>query len=435
MVRTDRRNFLQAVSASLAMGHSGLIAQVDQRANETFPSAVSKKGLQVQMIDDAIQLGVKHATLNVDLARFIKPDATADSSHYRWQDDQGRTYHFDQPAVDQLQHRIRQLSDQGILVYLILLVYRHPDATVNRIMLHPQFDPAAPNGLSAFNVKTDEGKRWLTALIDFMAARWGKIDSTQGRTVGWIVGNEVNSHWFWSNRGRCSLEEFLPDYADAFRLIHAAVKRHSSWARIYVSLEHHWNIRYPGGDDRQAFAGRPFLDAFAQRMQEQGDIDWHVAFHPYPENLFEPRFWRDKSATAADDSPRITFKNLEVLIRYLDRPERRYAGERRRVILSEQGFHTPDGDDGPQVQAAAYCYAYRLVERQEGIDAFILHRHVDHAQEGGLRLGLWTRKSDSIATPDQRKPIYHCFHAADTANWPAAFEFAKPMVGLGEWPE
>ena len=46
------------------------------------------------------------------------------------------------------------------------------------------------------------------------------------------------------------------------------------------------------------------------------------------------------------DTPRITFKNLEVLTEYLRRPELLYKGQPRRVILSEQGFHTPDGPDG-----------------------------------------------------------------------------------------
>ncbi len=40
------------------------VAKYDER----FPRAASKKGLQVQMVDDAIALGVKHAALNVDLA-------------------------------------------------------------------------------------------------------------------------------------------------------------------------------------------------------------------------------------------------------------------------------------------------------------------------------------------------------------------------------
>src|SRR5207247_9808532 len=34
-----------------------------------FPTAISKKGLQVQMVDDAIALGIKHAAFNVNFSQ------------------------------------------------------------------------------------------------------------------------------------------------------------------------------------------------------------------------------------------------------------------------------------------------------------------------------------------------------------------------------
>ena len=86
------------------------------------------------------------------------------------------------------------------------------------------------------------------------------------------------------------------------------------------------------------------------------------------------------------------------------------------------------------MQAAAYCLAHRLVRDQPGIDAFILHRHVDHAGEGGLRLGVWTRRPDSISTPERPKRIHECFRAADTPNEEDAFAFALPIIGRDSWP-
>jgi hypothetical protein len=112
-----------------------------------------------------------------------------------------------------------------------------------------------------------------------------------------------------------------------------------------------------------------------------------------------------------------------------------HHGQPRRVILSEQGFDTPKTPDGERVQAAAFCYAWKLIEQQDGIDAFILHRHVDHAKEGGLLLGLWTHKAGSIADPDRKKMIYECFRLADTPQWREAFQFALPIVGLKRWED
>ena len=400
---------------------------------DPFTGFSSKKGLQVQMADDAVALGVRHAAINLDLCQLVAlPGAAADEVivHHH----EGGEFRLRRDAVEELDRRIRPLTAAGMLVYAILLTYRHADEAVNRLLIHPRCDPQTPNRLGAFNTVTAEGRRWLAALGDFLAGRWSLPDAPHGRIAGYIVGNEVNSHWFWSNRGRASLAEFAADYEPAVRIVHEAVRRHAAWPRVYLSLEHHWTMRFEAADDDQAFAARPFLEEFARLTRERGDFDWHVAFHPYPENLFEPRFWNDRTATDADDTPRITLRNLPVLTRFLDRAEMRYEGKPRRVILSEQGFHTPDGADGEDVQAAAYCLAHRLVRHEPGIDAFILHRHVDHADEGGLRLGLWTRRPDSVATPDRPKRIHACFRAADTPAEEQAFAFSLPIVGRATWP-
>jgi hypothetical protein len=233
------------------------------------------------------------------------------------------------------------------------------------------------------------------------------------------------------------MEVFAEDYLRTARIANTSLRKVSSSARLYLSLEHHWNVRYAGGDAEQAFAGRRFLDYFNRRAKEQGDFDWHLAFHPYPENLFEPRTWSDKSATTNENTPRITFKNLEMLTRYMNRPQMLYRGEARRIILSEQGFHTPDKREGELWQAAAYAYAYYKTANLPGIDSFILHRHVDHGAEGGLNLGLWTRNKNarSAAEPAKRKLSYEVFRAADTVDWRRAFEFARPVIGIQNWEE
>jgi len=415
-----------------------VVAAPSIAAADAFPSAASKKGLQVQMLDDAVELGIKHATLNVNLSSFIDPHAD-DSTRERivWQHD-GQQYFFHRRTVEHLDHQIKSLSDEGILVYLILLVYEHHDAQVNQILSHPNYTKAAPNHLAAFNSVTPEGRDWLSALIAYFAHRWSTADVQQaahGRVVGYIVGNEVNSHWFWSNQGEVTMEAFADDYHRTVRLVHSAVRSAAEWPRVYISLEHHWNMRYPGGNEKQTFAGRNFIEHFAELARKDGDFDWHVAFHPYPEDLGDPRFWQDESAVDSFETPRITFRNIDVLTRYLQKESMQFDGHPRRVILSEQGFHTPDGSDGETIQAAAYCLAWKLIENLNGIDAFVLHRHVDHQYEGGLRLGLWTRRPDSVATPAREKMIYDCFRDADTERWEETFQFALPIIGRSGWDE
>lgn len=408
----------------LIMGLACVVSAAD------FPAAPSKKGLQVQMVDDAVALGVKHAAININLTALA--DLRGQPTNPQWTVG-GKTYHFQRGYLESLDRQIKPLSDHGMLVYLIVLSYASGRAEVDGLLLHPGYVTNAPNRLGAFNTVTPEGRQWYSACMEFLAHRWSGTNQAHGRVVGYIMGNEVNSHWWWCNMGRVSWQAFADYYEDTVRLFHQAIRRQAGWPRVYLSFDHHWNTRYAAGDELQTFAARPFLEYFARRARQRGDFDWHLAFHPYPENLFEPRFWLDKTATSRPDTPRITFKNLEVLTVFLRQPELRYRGQPRRIILSEQGFHTPKGPEGELIQAAAYCYAYKIVERLDGIDAFILHRHVDHAHEGGLLLGLWRNRPGSVADPHQKKRIYECFRLADTPQWEEAFAFALPVVGLKNW--
>ncbi|HSH93234.1 MAG TPA: DUF5722 domain-containing protein, partial [Roseimicrobium sp.] len=307
------------------------------------------------------------------------------------------------------------------------------DPALRAALLHPSYDPACPNHLSAFNTATADGVRAYQACVEFLADRYSGTGISHGRVAGYIIGNEVNSHWYWYNLGHASMEKVAEDYLRAVRMAFYAIRKSSSSARVYLSLEHHWNIRYPAGSETQSFAARPFLEHFARQAKASGDFEWHLAFHPYPENLGQPRTWLDKSATPLDDTPRVTFRNLDVLVRFMGKDNLLYLGKPRRIILSEQGFHSNGTPEGEQAQAAAYAYAYEKVSALDGIDSFILHRHVDHSKEGGLNLGLWRRLPESISTPSAPKPIYDVFKAAGTSAQADAFAFALPIIGITDW--
>jgi hypothetical protein len=400
--------------------------------DEPFPRAASKKGLQVQMVDDAIALGVKHAALNLNLSGLI--DLSANTNNPSWQMD-GVTYSFNRAQVQSLDSQVKTLSDARVILSLILLDYRSGDPARDRIMLHPRYSTNAPHNLSAFNTLTPDGLRYFKAAVEFIADRYSQPGYPHGRIVNFIVGNEVNAHWEWANLGDASMENFADDYLRTVRIANTAVRKASSSARVYISLEHHWNIRFDG--PLHSFCGREFIDYFNECAKAEGDFDWHLAFHPYPEDLRNPRTWNDKTATFSNNTPRITFKNLEMLPRYLRRKELLYHGQPRRIILSEQGFDTPKTPDGETIQAAAYCYAYYKTARIDGIDSFILNRHVDHRDEDGLNLGLWRRKLDSPSPcdPAGKKVIYEVFREADKPQWREAFAFALPIIGIRDWKE
>jgi hypothetical protein len=424
-----RSAVLASVWCLIAAGSS-----VAAQNTDPFPTPSSKKGLQVQMIDDALSLGIRHATLNCNLTAWPALNPKPDDVSFTASD--GKEYTFRAGLIAGLDRQVKELSDGGAVVYLILLSCESGDPARDPLMVHARYDATAKtNRLGAFNTSVGvDGRGWFAATMEFIAQRYSPADSPHGRVWGYIVGNEVNSHWWWYNMGRAPLEEVASEYEKAVRVVHTAVRRSSQNARVYLSFEHHWSIRYPAGKPDQSVPGRDLLSAFAKLTKDRGDFDWHLAFHPYPENLRDARTWLDKSATTSDDTPRITFKNLEVLTKYLTRAELLWERHPRRVILSEQGFHCREElPNGEALQAAAFCYAWRKVESLPNIDAFILHRHVDHAHEDGLNLGLWTHAPNTVSTPDKKRPLYEVFKAADTPDWEKAFAFALPIIGKEDW--
>ncbi len=431
--RRDRLYSAFAVRLSGRTGVAGrkFVTELDNVSADRspFPLAASKKGLQVQMVDDAVALGVKHAALNVNLTQMV--DLTRGAGSLRWETD-GETYFFHRSYVEHLP--VKALSDAGALVYFILLTYESGNADLDRVMLHPRRAAQLPNKLAAFNTTTDEGLKHYKACLEFLADRFCKANGPQGRVAGFIVGNEITAHWHWYNMGEAPANEVVSDYLRAVRVANMALRKASASARVYLSFDHHWTLIY-GNNPQRAIAGKALLDEFNRQAAVGGNFDWHVAYHPYPENLGKPHTWLDKTALPSTDTPRITFKNLEQLTAYLRRPEFLFNGEPRRVILSEQGFHAVNSPEGELAQAAAYCYAWKKVEAEKSVDAFILHRHVDHSMEGGLNLGLWRRKVDSVATPESKRRIYEVFQKADTTDWKKVFEFALPVIGITDWSQ
>lgn len=363
--------------------------------------ARSKKGLQVQMVDDALELGIAHATLNVQLGHLIES-----------LDEQGRPK-LSASALAALDRQVQPLAAAGVELSFILLARATGRPEIDALQFDPRYDPKAPHALGAFRVLDETGASYFRRMVGMLAARYGP-QSEIGYVRGWIVGNEVNSHWWWYNLGKASMDEVVAAYEPAVRIVYESVTAGDPQARVYLSLEHHWQARFAAGDERQACSGRALLDAFAARAREKGDFGWHVAFHPYPEDLFDCRFWEDSSALPQPDSPRITFKNLEVLTTYLERKALLWQNKPRRVILSEQGFHCRPDEKGERDQAEAFARAWRKVSALDGIDAFIYHRHVDHAHEGGLRFGLYENQAGSIADPGRKREIWELFRVCDT---------------------
>ncbi len=407
-----------------------------------FPQVLDKKGLQVQMSDDAESLGVQHAAINLDLAKIMLNKQTSEQNITFASS--GIDYYFDAAAVAALDTQIKAVSDNGTLVNLIVLLYRHdnePNSAAN-ILIHPDASREAGAGpVYGFNTVTDEGMRYTTAAMEFIASRWARPDQKFGRAVGFIVGNEVDAQWIWSNSGEKTIDEFLNGYSRALRVMSLASRKYYDKARTYTTLTQHWTVP-AGGNSQRFYPARDVIDRLNAISKQGGDFPWFLAYHPYPQDLFKPDFWNDTRATDSVDTEMITFKNIEVLPQYLSSQELLYKGEPRRIILSEQGCHTPGSGsnltlDAEKLQAACFAYAYYKIRFLPSIDSFILHRHVDHKLEGGLNLGLWAVdfSIDNPNAPLREKYSYNVFKYIDTARSLEVTDFAKSIIGIKDWAD
>ncbi|CAM3681042.1 DUF5722 domain-containing protein [Cohnella lubricantis] len=430
-----------AVAADTGDGGYTLIAAPQYVVNaeaiaandEPYPEAKSIKGLQVQMTGDAQELGISHAALNVPYNELTyktnnHPDNTISYTV------EGKTYYFRKDRIEQLDRQIKSLSDNGIIVSLILIMYDTKNSdSANEYLIHPDSEPGGT--VYALNTSNAIGVEYVKAATKFLADRYSMPGQPYGRAVNYIVGNEIGQNKVWNNMGPKPLEEYVRQYEQTLRLVDTIVKSAYANARTYVSLDHFWDENL-GSDSVWKYDNKAIVDRLNALTKAEGDFGWNIAFHPYPQDLFNPRFWNDADATDSPNTQLISFKNLDVLVNYMKQQEELYNGSMRRIILSEQGFHSlTNSPEDQQLQAAAYAYAYYKVRFLDGIDAFILHRHVDHGQEGGLNLGLWTHAPGTVVTPDRHKAVYDVFKYIDTSRSLEVTDFAKSVIGIGDWTE
>jgi hypothetical protein len=178
------------------------------------------------------------------------------------------------------------------------------------------------------------------------------------------------------------------------------------------------------------------MEILIQYTKAEGDFQWAMAQHPYPQSLMEPKTWLDTQVDFTFNSPLITFANLEVLNAWIKLPEVLYKGKTKRTLwLSENGTNSKTySDQDLKEQAAGFAFTWKKMEKLDGIDGFQWHNWFDNRGEGGLRIGL-RRFPDDEKDPGGPKPVWYVFKAADTANENEVFDQYKEIIGIKDWKE
>ncbi len=403
-----------------------------ERRHQSLGSTKSKKGITCLLdVADGLAVGCAQLNENIVIEGLLDLQSKDPKASFVYE---GRTIGLRQGGVAALDSHLKTAYKNGQRVTGILLNNVRADTPASSPLVHPLTDPErVPIGPSAFNTATEEGMFYYRAILHWLVERYTRPDAAYGTLSGLVIGNEMQSHWSWYHLGNVEPKIVIREYAAALRVADLVARSIHADFRIYVSLEHHWTMS-PSEDPTKAFPGLEALDGIRRISAMGGNFPWCLAFHPYPENLLKPEFWKDRSAPLRFDAPRITFQNLEVLPAFLKQPEYLFDGKTRSIALTEQGFNCPDGENGEVLQAAAYAFGWKKVQAIPEIESFLYHRHVDHPHEYGLHCGMRAHDgSSNVNGVGKERAIWRVFKSAGTDQEDGACAFALPIIGRSDW--
>ncbi|MDD3108907.1 MAG: DUF5722 domain-containing protein [Alistipes sp.] len=405
-------------------------------ASQSLPKMkpTSKKGLGGFFVNayesDLDDLGITSATVNVTLAGYMSLTAGGNTYAHEYC---GKTYYFNKSAIDGLDNTLRTLQKRNIVVAAIILIQKASDinAQIGKLLQHPDYVSAGiysmPNMTEAASVQC------YAAGLDFLAKRYCQTGSPNGRIHNWIMHNEVDAGYDWTNMGAGRpMEVYTDTYMKSMRMCYNIARQYDENAEVFGSFTHSWNS--PAGSAALYYSTRSMLGMIVKYSAAEGDFHWGVAAHPYPQDLNEPKTWNDTDAKFMMSTPLVTFKNLEVLDKWIKKSENMFNGnEKRSLWLSENGTNSRSYTKTHlEEQAAGFAYAWKKISQLDGIDGIQWHNWIDNRVEYGLRIGL-RRFPDDETDPAGKKDVWYAYQAAGTDKEETFFEKYLSIIGITNW--
>jgi hypothetical protein len=416
-----------------ALSHARYAEWVECRAPD-LPAArpANKKGLggwhHGRIPDELTTLGISAVTVNVLIHTLVALAPEPGTVPFQWQ---GRTYHARGKALAGYDATFLEDQKHGVMVSAILLVANPARSAepVIRMLGHPD---AVKEGTYAMpNVTSPEGISLYGAILDLMAGRWSRADGKYGRVHHWIMHNEVDAGWVWTNAGDKADIVYMDLYQRSMRLMDLVARRYDPNSRPFITLTHHWA---QSGEARW-YGSKRLIDLLLRFTTAEGDFPWALAYHPYPQSLLNPRTWEDGQATFDFNTKKITPKNLEVLDAYMKQPALLHRGKVRPVHLSENGFNSKDYSPKQlEDQAAGMALAWKKIAALSSVESWQYHNWIDNRAEGGLRIGL-RKFPDEPGDPLGKKPIWHLYQALGTPREDTVAAPYLKTIGLASWDQ
>jgi hypothetical protein len=394
----------------------------------------NKKGLGgfsiERPVSDLEDLDISAVTVNIVINSLFSTTAGNGLTPFTYG---GKTWYANTGQIEHLDRTFIEAAKRHAVVSAIVLIgqgAQAPKDSYSHLLAHPDADPA---GIFAMpNVSEVDGLRAYAAGMDFLAKRYSRPDKQYGRIHHWIMHNEVNAGWIWTNAGDKTALLYTDLYQRSMRAVFLIARQYDPHAKVFVSLEHHWTMK----PDSHSYHGKDILELLALFSRAEGDFDWAIAYHPYPQNLFDPEVWKDNQVNFTFNTPKITFKNLEVLDAFVKKPSMRFEGKTIRTVhLTEQGLNSRDYSEKElRDQAAGMAFAWNKYKNLDTIEVFHYHNWIDNRYEGGLRIGL-RKFPDDKDDPLGKKPIWYVYQAMGTPQEETVLAPYKAVVGVRDWSE
>lgn len=246
--------------------------------------------------------------------------------------------------------------------------------------------------------------------------------ATHSDIQDFVIGNEVNQRC-WNYMNWTDWDSYVREYTQAFRICYTAIKSVNANAYVYTSLDQVWDKNPTGAQSYEYIDGKDFLQKFNTLIVENGNIDYNMSIHPYPNPLYYAKFW-DLSGVANGATYKsqvakgqvITFQNMSVLTNTLCQPE--YLdriGRVRDVIIGEIGMGT---NAGVEAQAAGICASYAAMEMNPYVTQYL---YLEYDINGFY--------------PTLKGKGLEAFNAMGTLNEQTYMDWAKSYIGISDWSE
>lgn len=406
--------------------HARYADEVTPKYSASKMTLKNKKGLggfsaASSHADDLDALGIGSVTVNVVANELISLRAWSSDMTYVYG---GITYHINKSALNNYDNTFNYCYRRGIITSAIILI---TPTSADDMMTSIFKDPEYTSGYFTMpNMTTATGVNAYAAILDFLANRYST--GSYGRINNWIMHNEVDYGVDWTNMGEQPELRYLDRYVKSMRMCYNIVRQYDQNAAILGSYTHNWATGDNGG-----YAPKTMLEQTEQYSKIEGDFWWGVAYHPYPQDLTAPAFWKnDSESTYSLSSHYCTFKNLEVISTWIQQSSILYQGKTKRTLfLSENGTNSPSYSTSDlALQAAGGCWAWKKVNKLSGIDAMQWHNWQDNRAEFGLRIGLRYYSDTNDGGP---KPVWYVWQAGGTDKEDAVFNPYLKTIGIANW--